>query len=228
MLSVPGISCVFTHENALFEAYGYRTLSHRVKEEETSRQTWNDGNLGQYRRLLGVRHTAMQDPSRVRLCGKNRIDIPHHSHEFRPLRCCVPSLQAILSFTAICHHNDNWCASHETPPTQYLSFSTVGGRLRFTATHANVRKSQRGSPSPTKAARPRDWWREPYESTSVQMFRHDATSGVLLVHFEVSEISEHHAATCLFSTFVLGYLVPLVLIVFFNSRLIRKLYRHTK
>lgn len=30
------------------------------------------------------------------------------------------------------------------------------------------------------------------------------------------------------STFVLGYLVPLVLIVFFNSRLIRKLYRHTK
>ncbi|KAI1726618.1 7 transmembrane receptor (rhodopsin family) domain-containing protein [Ditylenchus destructor] len=32
--------------------------------------------------------------------------------------------------------------------------------------------------------------------------------------------------TC--STFILGYLVPLVLIVFFNSRLIRKLYRHTK
>uniref|UniRef100_A0A915DQ30 G-protein coupled receptors family 1 profile domain-containing protein n=1 Tax=Ditylenchus dipsaci TaxID=166011 RepID=A0A915DQ30_9BILA len=30
------------------------------------------------------------------------------------------------------------------------------------------------------------------------------------------------------STFFLGYLVPLVLIVFFNSRLIRKLYRHTK
>ncbi|KAI3414182.1 hypothetical protein GPALN_011639 [Globodera pallida] len=30
------------------------------------------------------------------------------------------------------------------------------------------------------------------------------------------------------STFVLGYCVPLVLIVYFNSRLIRKLYRHTK
>lgn len=30
------------------------------------------------------------------------------------------------------------------------------------------------------------------------------------------------------STFFLGYLVPLVLIVYFNSRLIRKLYRHTK
>ncbi|KAL3098934.1 hypothetical protein niasHS_000922 [Heterodera schachtii] len=30
------------------------------------------------------------------------------------------------------------------------------------------------------------------------------------------------------STFVLGYCVPLVLIIYFNSRLIRKLYRHTK
>jgi hypothetical protein len=30
------------------------------------------------------------------------------------------------------------------------------------------------------------------------------------------------------STFILGYLVPLVLIIFFNSRLIRKLYRHKK
>ncbi|KAI6223552.1 G-PROTEIN-RECEP-F1-2 domain-containing protein [Aphelenchoides fujianensis] len=30
------------------------------------------------------------------------------------------------------------------------------------------------------------------------------------------------------STFLLGYLVPLVLIIFFNSRLINRLYRHTK
>ncbi|CAD5218999.1 unnamed protein product [Bursaphelenchus okinawaensis] len=30
------------------------------------------------------------------------------------------------------------------------------------------------------------------------------------------------------STFILGYLVPLILIIFFNSKLISKLYRHTK
>jgi len=30
------------------------------------------------------------------------------------------------------------------------------------------------------------------------------------------------------STFLLGYLVPLVLIVYFNSRLVSKLYRHSK
>uniref|UniRef100_A0A183BYS1 G_PROTEIN_RECEP_F1_2 domain-containing protein n=1 Tax=Globodera pallida TaxID=36090 RepID=A0A183BYS1_GLOPA len=46
--------------------------------------------------------------------------------------------------------------------------------------------------------------------------------------FVIGTILAHINSRFTSSTFVLGYCVPLVLIVYFNSRLIRKLYRHTK